>query len=160
VLTGLLTRRAFMEQAAQVFDAARRQGLPLSIALLDLDYFKRVNDTYGHLAGDAVLHASAQAILAGSRQHDPVGRYGGEEIIVCMPDTTGQGALELAERLRRGIAGLVIAHEGLALTITCSIGVASLTPTDANLGALLQRTDAALYAAKHAGRDRVAFAPP
>jgi diguanylate cyclase (GGDEF)-like protein len=128
--------------------AARRHGHPLSIAILDLDHFKRVNDSHGHKVGDDVLVAAAHAMGTHLRAEDQLGRLGGEEFLVLLPDTDGEAAGHVAEKLRAEVAA---APSPVAVTV--SIGVATWdgeAPED-----LLHRADEALYAAKEAGRDRV-----
>jgi two-component system cell cycle response regulator len=150
-LTGLSNRRAILTQLGGMVSAARRHGHPFSIAVLDLDHFKRINDSHGHKAGDAVLVAAAHAIGTHLRAEDQLGRLGGEEFLVLLPDTDAHAAHHVAEKLRAEVAG--VRSEA---PITVSIGVATWdgeAPED-----LLHRADEALYAAKDAGRDRVAAA--
>jgi two-component system, cell cycle response regulator len=147
-LTGLSNRRAVLTQLAGMVSAARRHGHPLSIAILDLDHFKRVNDSHGHKVGDDVLVAAAHAMGTHLRAEDQLGRLGGEEFLVLLPDTDGEAAGHVAEKLRAEVAA---APSPVAVTV--SIGVATWdgeAPED-----LLHRADEALYAAKEAGRDRV-----
>ena len=147
-LTGLSNRRAILTQLAGMVSAARRHGHPLSIAILDLDHFKRVNDTHGHKTGDDVLVATTRAMAAHLRAEDQLGRLGGEEFLVLLPDTDAAAARHVAEKLRAEVA----AAPGV-VPVTVSIGVAGWdgeAPED-----LLHRADEALYAAKEAGRDRV-----
>jgi diguanylate cyclase (GGDEF)-like protein len=147
-LTGLSNRRAILTQLAGMVSAARRHGHPLSIAILDLDRFKGINDTHGHKTGDAVLIASAHAIGTHLRAEDQLGRLGGEEFLVLLPDTNGAAAQHVAEKLRAEVA-----RARTAVPVTVSIGLATWdgeAPED-----LLHRADEALYAAKDAGRDRV-----
>jgi two-component system, cell cycle response regulator len=147
-LTGLSNRRAILTQLAGMVSGARRHGHPLSIAVLDLDHFKRVNDVHGHKVGDDVLVAAAHAMGTHLRAEDQLGRLGGEEFLVLLPDTDSEAAGHVAEKLRAEVA-----MAPAPVSVTVSIGVASWdgeTPED-----LLQRADEALYAAKQAGRDRV-----
>lgn len=153
-LTGVANRRFFHERAAEEIARARRFGRQLSFIMVDIDHFKRINDRWGHAAGDKVLKnlcASAQAVL---RQVDIFARVGGEEFAVLVPDTNLDGAFELAERLRRHVEGQAVAEGGDTMTYTISAGVATLAPGDALAEDVLQRADEALYAAKHAGRNR------
>jgi two-component system, cell cycle response regulator len=150
-LTGLSNRRAILTQLGGMVSAARRHGHPFSIAVLDLDHFKRINDTHGHKTGDEVLVTAAHALGTHLRAEDQLGRLGGEEFLVLLPDTDADAAHHVAEKLRCEVAG---APGPVAVTV--SIGVATWNgeaPED-----LLQRADDALYAAKEAGRDRVAAA--
>ena len=147
-LTGLLNRRAILTQLAGMVSGARRHGHPLSVAMVDLDAFKAINDEHGHAVGDAVLVAAVLAMRAHLRAEDQLGRLGGEEFLVILPDTPGDAATRVAEKLREEVA----AAPG-PVPVTCSVGVATWdgeTPDE-----LLRRADEALYAAKEAGRDRV-----
>ncbi len=147
-LTGLSNRRAILTQMGGMVSAARRHGHPFSIAVLDLDNFKRINDNHGHKTGDAVLVAATHAMGTHLRAEDQLGRLGGEEFLVLLPDTDAGAAQHVAEKLRAEVAG---ARTPVAVTV--SIGVATWdgeAPED-----LLHRADEALYAAKDAGRDRV-----
>ncbi len=147
-LTGLSNRRAILTQLGGMVSAARRHGHPLSIAVLDLDHFKRINDTHGHKTGDDVLVTATHAIGTHLRAEDQLGRLGGEEFLVLLPDTDAHAAHHVAEKLRTEVAGA-----RSPVPVTVSIGVATWdgeAPED-----LLHRADEALYAAKDAGRDRV-----
>jgi diguanylate cyclase (GGDEF)-like protein len=147
-LTGLSNRRAILTQLGGMVSAARRHGHPLSIAILDLDHFKRINDTHGHKTGDEVLVASAHVLRSHLRAEDQLGRLGGEEFLVLLPDTDAAAAHHVASKLRAELAAA-----GTPVPVTVSIGVATWdgeAPED-----LLHRADEALYAAKAAGRDRV-----
>ncbi|MET0289201.1 MAG: diguanylate cyclase [Pseudoxanthomonas sp.] len=154
-LTGVLTRRRVLEIAELEFADARSAGRPFSLVMLDLDAFKRINDTYGHPAGDAVLRASAHAARNTSRGQDVVGRYGGEELLICLPGAPEQGACDFAQRLRKALERLEVPVDGQVLRITGSLGVATLEPGDDGLNALLARADQAMYAAKRGGRNQV-----
>lgn len=154
-LTGLASRRSLLQKAAQAIDEAREHDQPLSILLLDLDHFKAVNDMHGHLAGDAVLRHIGATISAACRGTEFVGRLGGEEIIVCMPNSTFEDARHLAERVRSAVADQSVRYGQQTLSITCSIGVTTLEPADSMLSSLLRRADNALYVAKNKGRNRV-----
>jgi diguanylate cyclase (GGDEF)-like protein len=154
-LTGVLTRRRVLEIAEREFAEARRAGHPFSLVMMDLDEFKRINDSHGHPAGDAVLRASAVAARHASRGQDVVGRYGGEELLICLPGAPEQGARDFAERLRRSLERLEVPADGRLLRVTGSFGVATLSPADESLNALLGRADQALYAAKRGGRNQV-----
>jgi diguanylate cyclase (GGDEF)-like protein len=147
-LTGLSNRRAILTQLGGMVSAARRHGHPLSIAICDLDHFKRINDGHGHKTGDAVLVAAAHAMGTHLRAEDQLGRLGGEEFLVLLPDTNAVAAHHVAEKLRAELA-----CAATPVPVTVSIGVATWdgeAPED-----LLHRADEALYAAKEAGRDRV-----
>jgi diguanylate cyclase (GGDEF)-like protein len=122
--------------------------------MLDIDHFKRINDTHGHAGGDAALRGLAETLRLGVRAADVLGRLGGEEFAVLLPQAALDDATGYAERLRAGIAGSVVVHQHQELRFTCSFGVAQMRPSD-DLDALVGRADAALYEAKRAGRDRV-----
>jgi diguanylate cyclase (GGDEF)-like protein len=160
-LTGLTNRRRFLEIAERELARSRRYGSALALVLVDLDHFKAVNDRFGHLAGDQVLIAAAQALARGLRTVDVIARHGGEEFAILLPETDAAGAREVAERASRLLASTEIPVEtGPSVTITASMGVASARgPEPLSLDELLRRADAALYAAKRAGRDRVEVAP-
>lgn len=154
-LTGLANRRAFVELGTTALDQARRYERPLSLVMFDIDRFKQINDSHGHAAGDEVLRAVAAAARQAARSADTPGRLGGEEFALLLPETGAAAATALAERLRRDVAALSIAHNGTALRCTCSFGVAERDAAVLNLDALLSAADEALYRAKAAGRDRV-----
>lgn len=155
VLTGVLNRRAFMEEANSMFDLAKRYQRPLSLLMIDADHFKRVNDTHGHQAGDLVLVRLSNAMRNCLRGTDIFGRIGGEEFAVILPETDLQKTAELTERLLRTVRNMAIAVEpAVVLTITVSIGVATIPPVDSSLDVLIKQADAALYRAKAEGRDR------
>ena len=147
-LTGLLNRRAILSQLAGMVSAARRHGHPLSIGILDLDNFKAVNDEHGHHVGDDVLVESVRAMREHLRAEDQLGRLGGEEFLVLLPDTESGAAQLVAEKLR-----VEVAAAPTPVPVTVSVGVASWA--DEAPEALLRRADDALYRAKDAGRDRV-----
>jgi diguanylate cyclase (GGDEF)-like protein len=155
-LTGLLNYRELHRQLAEEAERSRRYGHPFSLVMLDIDHFKAVNDTYGHLAGDKALRAFAALIREEVRPTDVVARYGGEEFVLVLPETAGPGAMTLAERLRVRVAGHAVAVAAdHTISMTVSIGVASY-PDGANaVQKLLSAADQALYAAKSAGRNRV-----
>jgi len=157
-LTGL-ANRAFMNLQFELeYERARRYDRPLTLLLVDLDHFKRVNDTYGHQAGDLVLQTVARALLERIRSHDIGARYGGEEFAVMLPETTKTGAAILAERLRLVIASLKIVFDEHVIPITASIGIAEIDHlAPPGLEDLIARADAALYRAKGAGRNCVSM---
>ncbi|MDD5033728.1 MAG: diguanylate cyclase [Methylococcaceae bacterium] len=159
VLTGLNNRRHFFELAEQELARARRYEEALSLLLLDVDYFKSVNDVHGHHVGDAALRALSEACARTLREIDILGRLGGEEFAMLLPETTGEQALEVAERIRRAVAQAAVPlDQGGPLHFTVSIGLASLVAADSTIDATLMRADKALYAAKNAGRNRVCAA--
>lgn len=154
-LTGLLNRRAFFDRARREFNRAKRYQKPLSAIMIDLDHFKKVNDTYSHAVGDQVLTEVALRIRETVRTLDIVGRYGGEEISIIAPETSLEGALQLAERLRSNIGSTPIETSAGPLHVTVSVGVAALSPEMTRLEQLLHAADQKLYEAKERGRNRV-----
>ena len=155
-LTGCANRRHFLELAAHELARARRYAEEVSVLMLDLDHFKQINDGYGHPVGDLVLQRLVQVCQATLRAEDTVGRLGGEEFAILLPESGRKKAWEVAERLGRAIAATRISQTGKsAFGFTASIGVASLEPEDVDIGAVLARADKALYQAKNAGRNRV-----
>jgi len=155
-LTGLHNRRHVQEHLTTCAAAARRHGHPLSVLVVDVDHFKRVNDTVGHAGGDRVLRAVAGALAAAVRTEDVVGRWGGEEFLLVLPHTGPAAARVLAERLRAEVAALDVEVDGRPVPVTVSVGGAgALGPVH---GDLLTLADRQLYAAKDAGRDRVRVA--
>ena len=156
-LTGLTTHLHFQEQLAKRFYEARRFGQSLSLLLLDVDHFKRINDTYGHLTGDEVLRGISRTVQEQARGCDTVARYGGEEIAMILPQTDLDGACILAERLREAVEALNF-HEASGdrtFEVTASVGVAQLVAADQVADDLVDRADKALYQAKRRGRNRV-----
>ena len=154
VLTQLNNRRGFLELAEAPYRTAARHQRPLAVIVLDIDHFKAINDQYGHALGDAVLRDLGQTLLATSRRSDVLGRWGGEEFVLLLPETSLDEAEELAERLRQRVRERVIVHEHTRVQVTASFGVAGLG-ADQKLEALLEAADRAMYAAKMAGRNRV-----
>jgi len=165
VLTGWHNRRYLQTRLREELERSRRDGSPLTLLLIDIDHFKRVNDNHGHLAGDLVLTEVAQRIESRIRASDVAARYGGEEFVLALPDTDAAAGRSLAERLRAAVAERPIAlADGAELELTISAGLATVTPSRAEedlktlAESLLARADLALYEAKSAGRDRVAAA--
>ncbi|WP_150558669.1 GGDEF domain-containing protein [Pandoraea bronchicola] len=155
-LTGALNRRAFLLQADRLFAAARTQQRRLSVLMLDIDHFKMVNDTWGHAIGDRVIVELTLVLRATLRKGTVIGRLGGEEFAVLLPETDAQRALQASERLLTAIGSASVPGPKGPVRFSASIGVGSLAPDDADFSPLLQRADRALYAAKQAGRNRVA----
>ena len=153
-LTGLGNRRYFERAIHPLFDALEAQDTPFSIMVFDIDHFKRVNDILGHDMGDQILKEIAARLMTNMRAIDVVSRYGGEEFMIAMPDTTEDAALVAADRVRSLIAGTPIFVDGQALTITTSAGVAQVVAGE-KLRDVFKRADDALYKAKQAGRNKV-----
>jgi diguanylate cyclase (GGDEF)-like protein len=156
-LTGLYNHRTFQDLLRREIAEAQRYRRPLALVLFDLDHFKKVNDTYGHPGGDAVLREVARVALELARASDIVARYGGEEFAVVLPETDARGAVVFAERLRRAIEAREIVAGAQRLRVTASVGVGPWMPAEASAAAanLVEMADKALYAAKHGGRNRV-----
>ncbi|GLQ32474.1 GGDEF domain-containing protein [Litoribrevibacter albus] len=159
-LTLLSNRRHLMEHYHQEYQRAIRQQSPISIFLVDLDHFKQVNDTYGHLCGDEALKMAAKTLKDTLRETDLVGRYGGEEFLVILPDTNGRAAVQVADRFRRALqANPIHLSDGHQLNITASIGLNTTTPKHVSeLDHFLASADKALYEAKNNGRNQVTIA--
>ncbi len=156
-LTGAYNRAALDSTLKRELDLARRHGTPFSVILLDADHFKQINDTHGHGAGDNVLRELARCLMRTVRSSDMIYRYGGEEFVVLLNNTGVNGALLLAERIRRNVAALDCLCEGACLNITVSAGVATLDGDDSE-ASLIERADRVLYEAKKAGRNCVRYA--
>lgn len=152
-LTGCYNRRHFTEIAGKLVSAAERHRRKVSVLILDIDFFKHINDTYGHPVGDEVLKAVAQACQTLLRQPDFLVRYGGEEFVAVLPDTEVAEAATVAERLRHAIAGLQVLPGAAQVSVTVSIGIAAYRPGEHSLEKALARADAVLYEVKRAGRN-------
>jgi len=157
-LTQIPNRRMFMQEAQSHLAQARRYDRALSVVMLDVDWFKRINDTYGHACGDHVLVTLAGVLCDSKREGDLVCRYGGEEFVFLLPDTTGNDALQFADRVRKAVAEKPIRYGAQTLSVTISLGVSELRGQE-SLEAGIVRADQALYAAKEKGRNRVENAP-
>ena len=154
-LTGLSNRRNFLGAAALTMESFRRYHRPLAFLVLDIDHFKKLNDTYGHATGDQVLVAVADTLRSVLRSADLCGRFGGEEFVCLLPETTETEARIVAERLRRSLAEQSVATAEGNVRFTASIGLTVADVSDVSVESLLQRADAAMYEAKKAGRNRV-----
>ncbi len=155
-LTNMHNRRYFMERLQTEFERIQRHGSVLSVLLFDLDHFKKVNDTYGHDIGDAVLIAIADVVNQVKRGTDIACRFGGEEFALLLPETDKIGAINLAQRMRRSIESYPYANKvGHNVQVTASIGVATLSQADQAPENLLKTADRALYKAKDGGRNMV-----
>jgi diguanylate cyclase (GGDEF)-like protein len=158
-LTGLYNRHYFNAEARRQVNAWRRYGNPLSLIMLDIDHFKRVNDAYGHLAGDAVLTALAGTLQDCTRDLDTACRYGGEEFVVLLPFTDQGGALAKARQIQHAIAALRVPWHSDRLSFRVSMGVAEMAEAKWEVADLVDAADRALYRAKTEGRDRICLAP-
>ena len=159
-LTGLYNHRHLCELIEQEFQRARRYRHPLSFLMMDIDYFKVINDTYGHRVGDHALTEVAQILSRSVRGVDVVARYGGDEFAVLLPETSGGAALSIAERIHATLHQRKITYEAHSLYVSMSIGVASLLPHMMSKDELVTLADKALYEAKNQGRDRILTAQP
>ena len=157
-LTGMYNRRHFMEALEREIARAHRHQRALALCIVDVDLFKPVNDTWGHIAGDEVLRGIAGILRAHVRDEDIAGRIGGEEFAVLLTEGDLSAAIALAERLRGAVAAAHFAPGGAPQRLTVSVGVASLADSDGSRSSLLAKADAALYRAKREGRDRVRVA--
>ncbi|MBV8500981.1 MAG: GGDEF domain-containing protein [Paucibacter sp.] len=159
VLTGLPNRRAITEELERCVSRARRDGELVGVVLLDIDHFKRVNDSFGHQAGDVVLRSVAQAVRSRLRGHDQVGRFGGEEFLVVLPGADLNGALAAAESLRQTVESSPVRWGAQSIAVTVSVGVRGGIVTAAETAdTLVGSADAAMYQAKQSGRNRVCAA--
>lgn len=156
-VTTLLNRRALVDRLSHEMERARRYATPLALLMVDLDHFKHINDTHGHLVGDEALREVARLLQSGVRNVDIVARYGGEEFAIVLPETSNEGAVAFAERVRERVAEHVFANERLpSLRLTVSIGVASVPAADIeSVEDFFARSDEALYRAKAGGRNQV-----
>jgi diguanylate cyclase (GGDEF)-like protein len=159
-LTGVFNRRELDIRAQQAVALAARHSRPFSCLLLDIDHFKKVNDTYGHAAGDTVLREAARRICASSRISDIVGRYGGEEFVVLLPETDGDGAVAAADKLRAQLASAAVVVGETSITIRASVGAAVWGDAMGSAADLYAAADRALYRAKELGRDRTELLDP
>jgi diguanylate cyclase (GGDEF)-like protein len=153
-LTGVWNRRSILDRLRGEWSRARRLATPLSVALCDLDRFKSINDTHGHLVGDAVLCESARRMVGALREYDAIGRYGGEEFLLVLPGCEAAGAVTVAERVRQAVELRHLA--GHQCFVSVSVGVAAMQSDHDTVEELVQRADEALYRAKREGRNRVA----
>jgi diguanylate cyclase (GGDEF)-like protein len=154
-LTGLPNRRFFFEHASLIFEEVKRYEKPLSLLVMDIDYFKRINDTYGHDVGDLVLKTFADVLRGIVRQSDICARFGGEEFVVLLPNTDLEGAKVLAERIRTAVAKNPVEHGSIVIVFTVSIGASQYRKGMQNIDELIKEADIALYRAKEGGRNRV-----
>jgi diguanylate cyclase (GGDEF)-like protein len=156
-LTGLQNRRSLFELGRIEFTRSQRMDRPFCCLMLDLDHFKKINDEYGHPVGDLVLQEFAQRCQRSVREIDLIGRYGGEELVIFLPETNSETAMQVAERLRESVAKAPIRILDKDLQITVSIGVSRRDENTLELETLIARADQAMYVAKYKGRNRVAI---
>jgi diguanylate cyclase (GGDEF)-like protein len=154
-LTGILNRGSFFDTAQHLLLLSQRQKSSASFILMDLDFFKTINDTHGHFIGDKVLIHFTDTIITFLRKSDLFGRVGGEEFGIFLPDTDMNGAFQLADKIRKAIGNSTVEVEGSTVTYTVSLGVESSQPDDHSIDELFKRADVKLYSAKGKGRDRV-----
>jgi diguanylate cyclase (GGDEF)-like protein len=154
-LTGIWNRRYLMMIAEQEINRSQRYKVNFSILLLDIDHFKKINDTYGHNIGDEVIIFMTKVVIESLRTSDSFGRFGGEEFVVFLPETDIDEAQIVAERIRENLYNKSITVEDKQVSITVSVGVSSYSLGDKNIDVILQRADQALYQAKNQGRNRV-----
>ena len=156
-LTGVPTRQPFFQTLSKEHARALRKGEPCVIALIDLDNLKDVNDTYGHLSGDKVLKDAAQCLIHNLRKYDSICRYGGDEFLICIPQTTPDTAREIITRLQMGLSSLPIRlDEELVVSVTASVG-AAVMETEESIDEIIARADEALYNAKRKGKNQISF---
>jgi diguanylate cyclase (GGDEF)-like protein len=157
-LTGLLNRGAILETLEREARRASRERRPLAVGLIDIDWFKSINDSLGHAAGDDVLRQTAQRMVEHAREHETIGRYGGEEFLMVLPGADGQAAERAAERLRRSVSCEPMRAGATTVTVTTSTGIAWSSDPAERVEELIHLADGALYQAKAGGRDRVEVA--
>jgi diguanylate cyclase (GGDEF)-like protein len=153
-LTGIYNRRAIFEILGKEIERSQRSGAPLALVMADLDYFKKINDELGHLAGDLILREVAQRLRQGLRQYDSIGRYGGEELMLVLPGIAPEDTRRIVE-LQTAVSGTPLEWDGRAIHVTCSFGVAWLNENALDLEALINLADRMLYLAKRNGRNRI-----
>ncbi len=161
-LTGCLNRRAFNERAIAMFERARNERRPMALLMLDIDHFKSINDRFGHPVGDRVIRSLGTLLLSTSRARDLIGRFGGEEFVIALPETGYDAAYSIAERIRQDVEKeLTNSMSDIpGCVVTTSVGFATITPAYPTIEFMINKADEALYAAKQAGRNRVRFADP
>ncbi|MBK7450755.1 MAG: sensor domain-containing diguanylate cyclase [Anaerolineales bacterium] len=154
-LTGVFNRRQLASLATVELERAHRYGHPTSVVMLDIDFFKKINDTYGHVTGDSVLAGLAQLLTEIARTSDLVARFGGEEFVLILPETNLIDAQDVAERIHKKVADTPFIVDGHAIRITVSLGVTSSERSGQDFESLLKDADRLLYQAKQSGRNRV-----
>ncbi len=156
-LTQVYNRRAGLIRLNEEFARAKRNNSTFSVAMVDADYFKKINDTYGHIAGDNILTHIAATLRAGLRECDVVIRYGGEEFLILLPETSSKTAAMPLDRLRSRLSKNKYAYQGYQIPVSISIGIATISALDDDPIQVVQRADNALYTAKKTGRNRVVY---
>lgn len=160
-LTQIPNRRNILETLTAEMQTHRRKKRPLSIAMLDIDHFKKINDDYGHQCGDLVLHELAQFVFGQLRAYDTIGRYGGEEFLLILPETTCKQAFAICDRIRKAIQDKVYKYNGRAIQVTASIGIAArASEENVTMGNFIKEADRCLYIAKETGRNRTEIREP
>ena len=160
-LTSLSNRRYFMECFETEYSRARRHQIPLSYVMMDLDHFKKVNDHYGHVAGDDALILVARLIEESLRAHDTCGRYGGEEFSMLLPETEPDGAFKVADRCRQAVADAELVCDGKKVPLGISLGISTLWPgSEWSISDMIRYADGALYRSKESGRNTVTICNP
>jgi diguanylate cyclase (GGDEF)-like protein len=154
-LTKVYNRRAGLIRLGEEFSRAKRNNSTFSLAMVDADFFKKINDNYGHLAGDKILTHIASTLKSGMRESDIVARYGGEEFLIILPETSGTAATLPLDRLRSRLARHKFDYNGTLIPVSISIGIATFSSNDEDPLEVVHRADNALYAAKKSGRNRV-----
>ncbi|MDX1692179.1 MAG: GGDEF domain-containing protein [Ketobacteraceae bacterium] len=157
-LTNVWNRRYLMEIFEREVQVAKRNRAPISFIMIDLDHFKKINDEYGHKMGDRALECAAAVLKNALRTTDSLGRYGGEEFAVVLPDCSITAAREVAERCREAVEATTVEYNGCAIQLTASVGATTvIDPADVGIDTIIERADQALYKSKGAGRNRVSF---
>lgn len=159
-LTGVFNRRGFEEQSRKMFSLAKQKKMPITIVVADIDHFKSINDSYGHGVGDEAIKSFADLLQMGIRESDVLGRVGGEEFVILLPNTELESAIKLVERVREEVATTPVQCEKENITMTASFGVAQFGVNAHSMREILANADGALYQAKNAGRNQViAYSP-
>jgi len=156
-LTGLFNRGHWEEMLRQEYARHRRYDRNAALVMFDIDHFKKINDSYGHQAGDAVIQQTAELVRQCMRDADIAGRYGGEEFVVLLPDTDSDGALTFAERFRQTVEAHEVVYENHRIHFTVSLGIADLSQPTSGYAQLIERADSALYSSKAGGRNQVSL---
>jgi diguanylate cyclase (GGDEF)-like protein len=154
-MTNLYNRRYFHEVSSSIFQIVQRDDHHISLIMIDIDNFKRINDTYGHAVGDEVIKKLASLLERNVRKSDIVSRFGGEEFVILLPSTDLKGAQKIASKIREAVEEILIVADESVIRFTISLGLADIRSSDQNIEAILNRADKALYKAKESGKNRV-----